>query len=84
MSTLPVGISLTTYTVNVKPSEALERHRAEIRRIVECNNALNPRVFGSVVHAEDTQESDLDIPADSIQGKTTLISLARMLTPTEN
>ncbi|MCX7381489.1 MAG: nucleotidyltransferase, partial [Alphaproteobacteria bacterium] len=37
----------------MKPSEALERHRADIRRIVEANRACNPRVFGSVLHGED-------------------------------
>ena len=62
----------------MKPSEALTRHRAEIRRIVECNNALNPRVFGSVVRGEDTEDSDLDILVDGIDGKTTLLSLARI------
>jgi predicted nucleotidyltransferase len=60
----------------MKPSEALKLHRDGIRRIVENNNALNPRVFGSVVHGEDTEESDLDILVDAIDGKTTLISLA--------
>jgi len=29
----------------MKPSEALQRHRGEIRRIAEANDARNPRVF---------------------------------------
>lgn len=62
----------------MKPSEALQQHRAEIRRIVESNQAANPRVFGSVVRGEDTEESDLDILVDGIDGKTTLLSLARI------
>lgn len=62
----------------MKPSEALQLHRADIRRIVEINNAANPRVFGSVVHGDDTEDSDLDILVDEIDGKTTLISLARI------
>ena len=62
----------------MKPSEALQRHRTEIRRIVECNHSANPRVFGSVVRGEDTEASDLDILVDAIDGKTTLISLARI------
>jgi predicted nucleotidyltransferase len=48
----------------VKPSVALNAHRAEIRRIVEANRAVNARVFGSVLHGEDTEESDLDILVD--------------------
>ena len=72
------GISMTIYTVSVKPSAALQRHRTEIRRIVECNSAANPCVFGSVVRGEDTEASDLDILVDAIEGKTTLISLARI------
>lgn len=62
----------------MKPSEALHLHRDAIRRIVESNNAANPRVFGSVVHGDDTENSDLDILVDEIDGRTTLISLARI------
>ncbi len=62
----------------MKPSEALQVHRGAIRRIVERNDAANPRVFGSVVHGKDTDQSDLDILVDAIDGKTTLISLARI------
>ncbi len=60
----------------MKPSAALQLHRDDIRRIVVENDALNPRVFGSVVHGDDTEESDLDILVDPIKGKTTLFSLA--------
>lgn len=60
----------------MKPSAALQLHRHDIRRIVVENDALNPRVFGSVVHGDDTEESDLDILVDPIKGKTTLFSLA--------
>ncbi|MHB1124342.1 MAG: nucleotidyltransferase family protein [Ramlibacter sp.] len=38
----------------------------------------NPRVFGSVIHGDDTEQSDLDILVDAIDGKTTLVSLARI------
>jgi predicted nucleotidyltransferase len=62
----------------MKPSEALKLHREAIRRIVEINNAANPRVFGSVVHGNDTESSDLDILVDAIDGRTTLISLAKI------
>jgi predicted nucleotidyltransferase len=48
----------------MRPSEALRIHREEIRRIVESRRARNPRVFGSVLHGDDTEESDLDILVD--------------------
>jgi predicted nucleotidyltransferase len=64
----------------MKPSEALQQHRAEIRRVVERNDARNPRVFGSVLHGEDTEESDLDLLVDPIDGKTSLVSLVRVKT----
>ncbi len=48
----------------MKPSQALQNHRAEIRRIVLAHRAHNARVFGSVLHGEDTDESDLDILID--------------------
>lgn len=60
------------------PSEALKSHRAEIRRVVEANGAANPRVFGSVVHGEDTEESDLDLLVDPVDGKTSLVSLVKI------
>lgn len=62
----------------MKPSEALRLHRADIRRVVEVNGARNPRVFGSVLHGEDSSESDLDILVDPIDGRTTLTSLVRI------
>ncbi len=62
----------------MKPSEALQRHRGEIRRIVENNDARNPRVFGSVLHGDDTDDSDLDLLVDPIDGRTSLISLVRI------
>jgi predicted nucleotidyltransferase len=52
----------------MRPSEALERHRADIRRIVEANRACNPRVFGSVLHGDDDEDSDLDILVDPLEG----------------
>jgi hypothetical protein len=38
----------------MRPSEALNLHREEIRSIVESRRATNPRVFGSVLHGDDT------------------------------
>lgn len=62
----------------MRPSDALRLHRAGIRRVVELNGASNPRVFGSALHGNDTEESDLDLLVDPIDGRTTLTSLVRI------
>ena len=48
----------------MKPSLALASNRDAIRRVVAAHRASNPRVFGSVAHGDDTEESDLDILID--------------------
>jgi len=48
----------------MKPSEALQSHRAAIRGVVEAHRASNARVFGSVARGADTDNSDLDILVD--------------------
>jgi predicted nucleotidyltransferase len=48
----------------MKPSQALQSHRAAIRGIVEAHRACNARVFGSVLRGLDTDDSDLDILID--------------------
>lgn len=58
----------------MKPSDALAAHRIEIREIVLAHRAVNARVFGSVVHGSDTDESDLDILVDPT-ADTTLFDL---------
>lgn len=60
--------------MNLTPSAALERNRHDIRRIVISHRATNPRVFGSVLHGDDTVESDLDLLVDPLPG-TTLLDL---------
>jgi predicted nucleotidyltransferase len=59
----------------MKPSTALHSHRDAIRRIVESHRARNARVFGSVVHGDDTEESDLDLLIDPTPD-TTLMDVA--------
>ena len=49
---------------------ALAPHREEIRRIVAANRGLNPRIFGSVLHRDDTETSDLDLLIDAGEGMT--------------
>jgi uncharacterized protein len=48
----------------MKPSEALPQHRETIRQLVLQAGMTNPRVFGSVLRGEDTEDSDLDILVD--------------------
>lgn len=48
----------------MKPSEALATHREAIRRVVASHRARNARVFGSVLHGQDTEGSDLDLLID--------------------
>lgn len=45
----------------MKPSVALRMHRNIIRSVVERYRARNPRVFGSVLHGNDEEGSDLDL-----------------------
>ncbi|MBH2018149.1 nucleotidyltransferase family protein [Polaromonas sp.] len=59
----------------MKPSTALHAHRDAIRRIVESHRAGNARVFGSVIHGDDTEESDLDLLIDPTS-ETTLMDIA--------
>jgi predicted nucleotidyltransferase len=52
----------------MRASEALEKHREEIRRIVHAHKAENPRVFGSVATGTDDEDSDLDLLIDPLDG----------------
>lgn len=58
----------------MRPSEALETHRITVRQLVERFRAANPRVFGSVLHGTDSDDSDLDLLVDTLPG-TTLFDL---------
>jgi len=48
----------------MKPSHALESNRIAIRAVVARHRARNARVFGSVLHGDDQEGSDLDILID--------------------
>lgn len=48
----------------MKPSHALQMHRAAVRRVVQEHRARNVRVFGSVLHGCDGEDSDLDLLID--------------------
>ena len=54
----------------MKPSIVLNTHRDAIREIVRAHRADNARVFGSVLHAQDIEGSDLDILVEPQQDMT--------------
>ncbi|PFG53964.1 hypothetical protein ATG98_3142 [Marinobacter sp. LV10R520-4] len=47
-------------------SEIYNRHKAEIREIASRYPASNIRVFGSVLHGEDKDASDIDLLVDTL------------------
>ena len=59
----------------MRPSFALSQHRDAIRTAVQRYRVSNPRVFGSVLHGTDTEDSDLDLLVDPQEG-TSLFDLA--------
>lgn len=63
----------------MKPSTAYLQHRDAIRLIVARHNATNPRVFGSVLHGQDTDGSDLDLLID-ITEETSLFDVGAIRT----
>jgi uncharacterized protein len=59
----------------MKPSVALEKHRDAVRAAFRRYPTIaNPRVFGSVLHGDDTEDSDLDLLVDALPG-TSLFTL---------
>lgn len=54
------------------PSALLAEHRQKILEIVAAHRAATPRVFGSVLHGDDSEESDLDLLVDPLPGATLL------------
>lgn len=61
----------------MKPSTVFENKRDVIRAVVARHNASNARVFGSVVHGNDNEASDLDILIDPTP-KTSLMDVAKI------
>lgn len=53
----------------MKPSVALEMHREAVRAAFQrYPTIVNPRVFGSVLHGDDRDGSDLDLLVDALEG----------------
>ena len=61
----------------MKPSEALNSNREAIRQVVASNRALNARVFGSALHGDDIDGSDLDLLVDTTP-ETSLLDIAKI------
>lgn len=58
----------------MKPSLALEAKRGAMRAAATRFRTANLRVFGSVLHGDDGEDSDLDLLVDPLPG-TTLFDL---------
>lgn len=61
----------------MRPSEAFQTHRQAIRDIAAQYHVKNVRVFGSALHGDDTEESDLDLLVEPTP-ETTLMDIARI------
>lgn len=61
----------------MRPSLALQTHREAIRAIALRHRVTNVRVFGSVVHGDDTEASDLDLLVEPTP-ETTMMDIAKI------
>ena len=61
----------------MRPSLALQIHREAIREIALRHRVKNVRVFGSVLHGDDTEDSDLDLLVEPTV-ETTLMDIAKI------
>jgi uncharacterized protein len=58
----------------MRPSQALDLHRARIRQIALSHRVQDIRVFGSTARGEDTDGSDLDLLVEPTS-ETTLLDI---------
>ncbi len=61
----------------MRPSQALSQHRDAVCLAAARYRVANPRVFGSALHGDDLEGSDLDLLVDPLPG-TTLFDLGRL------
>lgn len=61
----------------MRPSDVLNANRASIRQLAIRHGVNNVRLFGSVLHATDTDASDLDLLVDP-SPRTTLMDIAAL------
>jgi predicted nucleotidyltransferase len=66
----------------MRPSELLEVQRETIRQLLLDSGMVNPRVFGSVLHGDDSAESDLDLLVDPAP-RTSLLTMVKLQTQLE-
>ena len=65
-----IGITLET----MLPSQALSLHRDRIREIALSHRVTDARVFGSALHGDEVEGSDLDLLVEPTD-KTTLFDI---------
>lgn len=61
----------------MRPSQVFYSHRGAVRDVALRHRVRNVRVFGSVLHGDDTDDSDLDLLVDPTS-ETTLMDIARL------
>lgn len=54
----------------MRPSVVLEMKRSAVLDAVSSFRSANPRVFGSVLHGTDHEDSDIDLLVDALPGAT--------------
>jgi len=74
----PVAASQKSWSV---PGFLDFQQKEIIRQVVRSNRAANPRIFGSVLHGEGTDESDLDLLVDATEHTTLfdIVTIERQL-----
>ncbi|GHV57476.1 nucleotidyltransferase [Deltaproteobacteria bacterium] len=63
-----VASPLFEMPAKVRPSEILARHKDDILAILAKYPLANIRLFGSVLHGDDDENSDLDLLVDDLPG----------------
>lgn len=63
--------------------QVILKHREAINLVAKRCHSANPRVFGSVLHGTDTENSDLDLLVDPLPGAT-LFDLGELQIELEN
>ncbi len=54
----------------MRPSVVFDMKRSAVREVAGRFPVANPRVFGSVLHGTDRDDSDLDLLVDALPGAT--------------
>ena len=54
----------------MRPSIVLDLKRGAVREAASRFRTANPRIFGSVLHGTDQDDSDLDLLVDALPGAT--------------